>query len=57
MAGVENNNSLTPAQPVDSVPADAGPSGMVTLSAVGNTLHSSLDQPASLRCSVQKTQN
>ena len=30
MVGVENNNTSTPVPPVDSEPADAGPSGMVT---------------------------
>ena len=30
MAGVKNNNTSTPVLPVDSEPADAGPSGMVT---------------------------
>ena len=57
MAGVENNNTLIPATPVDREPAEAGPSGMVILSTVGNTPQSSLDQPAPLRCSVQKSQN
>ena len=37
MAGVEENNTSTPAPPVGSDPADAGPSGMVTPSAAGNT--------------------
>ena len=37
MAGIENNNTSTPAPPVDSEPADAGPSGMVTPSAAGST--------------------
>ena len=37
MAGVGNTTSLTPAPSVDSVPADAGLSGMVTLSAAGST--------------------
>ena len=57
MAGVENNNSSTPVPPVDSVPAGAGLSGMVTSSAAGNIPQGSLDQPAPLRCSVQKIQN
>ena len=30
MAGVDNNNVSTPVSPVDSEPADAGPSGTVT---------------------------
>ena len=47
----------TPAPPVDSEPADAGPSGMVTPSIVGSTAQGSPDKPAPLRCSVQKTQN
>ena len=37
MAGVEDNNTSTPAPPVDSGPADAGPSGMVTSNAAGST--------------------
>ena len=37
MAGVRNTTSLTPAPPVDSVPADAGLSGMVTPSTAGST--------------------
>ena len=57
MAGAENNNTSTPALPVDSEPADAGPSGMVTSSTAGNTPQGSLDQPAPLRYSVQKSQN
>ena len=57
MAGVENNNASTPVPPVDSDPADAGPSGMVTPSTAGNIPQGRLDQPAPLRCSVQKTQN
>ena len=40
-----------------SVPADAGLSGTVTPSAAGSTPQGSLDQPAPLRCSVQKTWN
>ena len=43
MAGVENNHTSTPAPPVDSKPADAGPSGMVTPSAAGSTPQGSLD--------------
>ena len=50
MAGVENNNTSTPAPPVNSEPAGAGPSGMVTPCAAGSTLQGSLDQPAPLRC-------
>ena len=57
MAGVGNNNTSTPVPPLDSEPTDAGPSGMVTPSAAGNTPQGSPDQPATLRCSVQKTQN
>ena len=57
MAGVENNNTSTPAPPVDSEPDDAGLSGMVIPSTAGNTPQGSLDQPAPLRHSVQKTQN
>ena len=57
MAGVENNNTSNLAPPVDSEPADAGPSGMVTPSVAGNTPQGSLDQPAPLRCGVLKTLN
>ena len=57
MAGVGNTNSSTPAPPVDSQPADAGSSGMVTSSTAGNTPQGSLDQPAQLRHSTQKTWN
>ena len=57
MVWVENDNTTNPAPPVGSEPADAGLSGMVTPSAAGNTLQGSLDHPAPLRCSVQKTQN
>ena len=56
MAGVENTNPSTPAPPVDSKPADTGPSGMVTSSAAGNAPQGSLDQPAPLRYGTQKTQ-
>ena len=49
MARVGNTASLTPAPPVDSVPADAGSSGMVTPSAAGSTPQGSLDQAAPLR--------
>ena len=57
VAGVENNITLTPAPPVDSVPAYAGPSGMVTPSAAGSTPQGSPNQPAALRCGTQKTWN
>ena len=57
MAGAEGNDASTPVPPVDSKPADAGPSGMVTPSTAGSTPQGSLDQPAPLRCSVQKTTN
>ena len=57
MAGVENNNTSTPMPPVDSEPANAGPSGMVIPSTAGNIPQGSLDQPAPLRCSVWKTWN
>ena len=53
IAGVENNNTSTPVPPVDSKPADAGPSGTVTPSAAGSTPQGSLDQPASLRCGTK----
>ena len=48
MAGVESTNTSTPAPPVDSESADAGPSGRVTSSAAGNTSQGSPDQPAPL---------
>ena len=57
MAGVENNNTSPPVPPVDSEPADVGPSWMATPSAAGNTPQGSLDQPAPLRCGTQKTQD
>ena len=57
MAGVENNNTSSPAPPVNSEPSDAGPSGMVTPSAAGNTPQGSPDQPALLRHGTQKTWN
>ena len=57
VAAVEDNNASTPVTPVDSEAADAGLSGMVTLSAAGSTLQGSLDWLAPLRCSVQKTWN
>ena len=53
MAGVENNTS-TPVPPMDSEPADAGPSRMVTLSAAGTTPQGRPDQPAPLRHNTQK---
>ena len=37
MAGAENTKTPTPAPPMDSEAADAGPSGMVTPSTAGNT--------------------
>ena len=43
VAGVGNTTSLTLAPPVDSVPADAGSSGMVTLSTASSTPQGSLD--------------
>ena len=55
MAGVENTSTLTPVPPVDSVPTDAVPSGMVMSSTAGNSPHSSLDQPASLKHGTQTT--
>ena len=57
MAGVGNTTSLTLVQSVDSVPADAGSSGMVTPSTAGITPQGSPDQPAPLRCSTRTTQN
>ena len=49
MAGFENNSTSTPVPPVDSEPADAGPSGMVTPSTAGSTPQGSPDQPAPFR--------
>ena len=57
MAGVEHTNTSTPALPVDSAPADAEPSGMVTSSTAGNTSQGSPDQPASLRPGTCTTHN
>ena len=57
MAGYQNNNALTPVPQVDSVPADAGPTRMVTSSTAGSTLQGSPDQPAPIRQSVWKIQN
>ena len=57
MAGVENNNTSTPAPPVDCESADAGLSGTVTPSAAGNMSQGSPDQPAPLRWGTWKTQN
>ena len=54
MVGVENTPTATPAPPVDSEPADAGPSGMVTSSAAGSTPQGSLDQTVPLRHSIEK---
>ena len=50
VAGVEKNNTSTPAPPVDSKPADAVPSGMVTPSAANNTAQGSPYQPVALTC-------
>ena len=57
VAGIENNNTSTPAPPVDSEPADAGPSGMVIPSTAGSTPQGSPHQPAPLRHSVWKIWN
>ena len=57
MAGVENTNTPTPVPPVDSEPADAGLSGMVTSSTAGSTPQGSPDQPASLRHCTWTTWN
>ena len=57
MAGVKNTNPSTPVPPVDSEPADAGPSWTVTSSTAGSTPQGSPDQPAALRYGTQKTQN
>ena len=43
MAGVGNTTFLTPGPPVDSVPADAGSSGIVTLSTACSTPQCSPD--------------
>ena len=57
MAGVGNTTSLTPVPSVDSVPADAGSSGMITPSTAGSTPQGSPDQPAPLRCATRTTWN
>ena len=57
MAGVHNTTSLTQLPPVDSVPADAGLSEMVTPSAAGSTPQGSQDQPVPLRHSTRTTWN
>ena len=57
VAGVENNNTSTPVSSVDSEPADAGPSGMVTPSAAGSTPQGSPDKPAPLICGTWNSQN
>ena len=57
MAGDENTNPSTPAPPVDSEPADAGPSRLVMSSTAGNTPQDILDQPAPHRHGTQKAQN
>ena len=57
MAGVENTSPWTQAPPVDSEPANVGPSVMVMSSAAGSIPQGSLDQPAPLRCGTWKTQN
>ena len=54
MAGIENTNTSAPVPPLDSEPADAGPSGLVTPSTAGNTSQGSPDQPAPLRHGTQK---
>ena len=43
MAGVGNTTSPTPVPPVDSVPADAGSSGMTPQSTAGSTPQGSPD--------------
>ena len=57
MATVGKTTSPTPVPPVDSVPADAGSSGMITPSTAGSTTQGSPDQPASLRHGTRTTQN
>ena len=57
MARVGNTTSLTPVPPVDSVPADAGSSGMTPISTMGSTSQGSPDQPVPLRCGTRTTQN
>ena len=56
VAGVESTNTWTPAPSVNSEPADAGLSGMVTSSAAGNTSQVGPDQPAPLRHGTWTTQ-
>ena len=57
IAGVESTKTSTPVPPVDSEPADAGPSGMVTSSTAGNTPQDSPDQYTPLRHGTQTAQN
>ena len=57
MATVGNTTSPAPAPPEDSVPTDAGSSGMIAPSTAGITPQVSPDWPASLRCSTRTTWN
>ena len=57
MVGVKSTNTSTLVPHVDSEPADAGLSGMVTLSVAGNTPQGSPDQHASLRHGTRTTWN
>ena len=57
MARVENTTAPTPAPPLDSAPAGAGSSEMVTSSASDSTTQGSPDQPAPLRHGTKTTQN
>ena len=55
MARVGNTTSLTPAPSVDSMPADAGSSGMATPSTAGSTPQGSLGQLPPLRRGTRTT--
>ena len=57
VSGVENTPTSTPVPPVDSEPADAGLSGIVTSSAAGSMPQGSPDQTAPLKHSIWKTWN
>ena len=57
MAGVEPTNTSTPAPPVDSEPADAEPSGIVTSDTTGNMSYCGKDQPTPLRSGMCTTGN
>ena len=57
MAGVGDTTSPTPVPPVDSVPADAGSSGMTPPSTADSTPQGSPNQPVPLRCGTGTTWN